>query len=231
MASALAMAHRFVAKGRQQVTDMAMPTEVRERFEREKEAYWQQRDELLRQYRGKWVAIVNGQVVAVGDQMNKVAAEAFRKTGSALMYVALVGGEDAVLRVRQVAMGYYDERYSPPMPMVAASVSDPYQRAFVEVPFILDTGADLSLLQYSIAEQLNLWDYPAGQILIAGIGGVPQTRQLYCAIVHLANRSVFIVADCREDLSENLLGRDVLNEFAVFLCAKRRQVQLEWVEG
>lgn len=44
-----------------------------------------------------------GQVVASGDQMNKVAAEALRKTGSGLMYVKLVGGEDVVLRVRRAA--------------------------------------------------------------------------------------------------------------------------------
>jgi hypothetical protein len=35
--------------------------------------------------------------------MNKVAAEALRKTGSGLMYVKLVGGEDVVLRVRRAA--------------------------------------------------------------------------------------------------------------------------------
>jgi hypothetical protein len=77
-----------------------MSAETRQKFEQEGQAYWQQREELLKQHEGKWVAIVGGQVVAVGDQMNKAAAEAFRKTGSGLMYVNLVGGEDVVLRVR-----------------------------------------------------------------------------------------------------------------------------------
>jgi hypothetical protein len=45
---------------------------------------------------------VGGQVAAVGEQMNKVAAEALRKTGSGLMYVNLVGGEDVVFRIRAV---------------------------------------------------------------------------------------------------------------------------------
>jgi hypothetical protein len=48
-------------------------------------------------------------VVAVGDQMNKVAAEALRKTGSGLMYVNLVGGEETVLRVRQIDPSYETE--------------------------------------------------------------------------------------------------------------------------
>jgi uncharacterized protein DUF5678 len=87
-----------------------MSAEAKQRFEQEEQAYWQQRDELLKQYAGKWVAVVGGQVAAVGDQMNKVAAEALRKTGSGLMYVNLVGGEDIVLRVGSASSGYHGQR-------------------------------------------------------------------------------------------------------------------------
>ena len=64
-----------------------MPTsaDAKEWFEQEQRAYWEQRHELLQKYAGKWVAVVGGQVVASGDQMNKVAAEAWRKTRSGLM--------------------------------------------------------------------------------------------------------------------------------------------------
>jgi hypothetical protein len=48
--------------------------ETQQRFEQEEQSYWRQRDELMKQYAGKWVAIVGGQVAAVGEQMNKVAA-------------------------------------------------------------------------------------------------------------------------------------------------------------
>jgi hypothetical protein len=118
---------------------MALPTsaETEERFEQEERAYWQQRDELLRQYAGKWVAVVGGQVVASGKQMNKVAAEAWRRTGSGLMYVNLVGGEDVVLRVRRDAQGRYDSAYTPPMPTVTASISDVRGSGRTEVIFIL----------------------------------------------------------------------------------------------
>ncbi len=79
-----------------------MPTssEAQKRFDEEERAYWNQRDALLERYAGKWVAVVGGQVVSAGDQMNKVAAEAWQKTGSGLMYMNLVGNEDVVLRVR-----------------------------------------------------------------------------------------------------------------------------------
>ena len=123
-----------------------MPTDAdaQERFDGEQRAYWQQRDELLQKYAGKWVALVGGQVVAFGDQMNKVAAEAWRKTGSGLMYVNLVGGED-----------------------------------------------------------------------------------VYNALVRISGQSVLATADCREDLGEDILGRDVINEFSMTLCQKRDQVEFE----
>ena len=54
-------------------------TQAQEQFEREKKAYFAIRDQLLKTHFGKWVAIVDGKIVAVGDQMSKVAAEAFQK--------------------------------------------------------------------------------------------------------------------------------------------------------
>jgi len=75
--------------------------ETRQRFEREKLAYWSMREELLKQYAGKWVAVVNEQVAAVGDKMGKVMEEAFHKTKSKIMFVNEVGFEDRVLRIRQ----------------------------------------------------------------------------------------------------------------------------------
>jgi hypothetical protein len=88
-------------------------TEAQKRFEEEEHACWQQREQLVQQYAGRWVAVVGGQVVAVGDQMNKVAAEAWRKTGSGLMYVNRAGEENAVWRTTQ---GRYDSSYAPRMP-------------------------------------------------------------------------------------------------------------------
>jgi len=89
---------------------------------------------------GQVVALVGGQVVASGNQMNKVAAEAWRRTGSGLMYVNLVGGEDVVLRVRRGAQGRYDSDYTPPMPTVTASIRDVRGGERTEVTFIVDTA-------------------------------------------------------------------------------------------
>lgn len=208
---------------------MALPTsaETQERFEQEERAYWQQRDELLQQYAGKWVALVGGQVVASGNQMNKVAAEAWRRTGSGLMYVNLVGGEDIVLRVRRGAQGRYNSAYTPPMPTVTASISDVRGSERTEVTFIVDTGADLTLLQSGTADQAGLWNDLAGHIRVAGIGSQPERRRVYNALVRIAGQSVLTTADCREDIGEDILGRDVINEFSVTLCEKRDQVEFK----
>ncbi len=41
---------------------MPMTEEAKRLFEQEEQAYWKQRDELLKQYPDKWVAIVGGKV-------------------------------------------------------------------------------------------------------------------------------------------------------------------------
>lgn len=203
--------------------------ETRQRFEREKKAYWSMREELLKHYAGKWVAIVNEQVAAVGDKMGKVMEEAFRKTKSKIMFVNEVGFEDRVLRVRQISSGHYDQSYRPAAPMIVAQVSDVVETLALEVNFLIDTGADLTVVRDDVAVKLNLFDTPVGVRYISGVGSKPIPRQLYGAYVNIANQAIMVAADCRSDFDENLLGRDVTNEFEFTACAKRNVVKFEWV--
>jgi len=84
---------------------MMMREEIRQRFEREKQAYWAMREELLKQYFGKWVAVVDGQVVAVRNERGKAMEEAYRKAKSKVIFVSEVGNEERILRIRQIALG------------------------------------------------------------------------------------------------------------------------------
>jgi len=208
---------------------MIIREEIRQRFEREKQAYWAMREELLKQYFGKWVAVVDGQVVAVRDQMGKAMAEAYNKTKSTVMFVSEVGNEDRVLRIRQTSLGKYDRVYIPALPTITTPVSDLLETVSVKTNFIIDLGADLTVLRSDIAIQLNLLDAPARLGYIGGVGAVPKQRQLYGAIVHLAGQKIITAVDCRDDFNENLLGRDVINEFELTVCAKRDVVRFEWV--
>jgi hypothetical protein len=48
--------------------------------------------------------------------------------------------------------------------------------------------------------------------------------------VEIAGQTVLVTTDCRDDIDEDILGRDAINEFALSVCAKRDQVLFETVE-
>lgn len=208
---------------------MSMKAETKKQFEQEEQAYWRQRTELLKRYRDKWVAVVGGQVVATGDRSGEVIREAHQKTGSTVGYVVHVGHEDEVQRIRQVAAGYYDHVYSLPLPKVITSVRHLTDGAAMEVELIVDTGADLTVVRHTVADVLGLWDSPWRTANIAGVGSASESRQLYAGIVRLADHDTTVEVDCRDDIDEDILGRDVINEFSLTVCAKRGQVEFEWV--
>ena len=63
------------------------------------------REELLAQHAGRWVAVHQGQVVAVGDDPLLIMEQALAADGYA--YVNKVGGEDQIMiRQRRRSFGY-----------------------------------------------------------------------------------------------------------------------------
>src|SRR5437879_4146595 len=87
-------------------------------FEEEEQAYWRLRETLRRTHPGKWVAVVNASVVAVGEQMGEVISEALGQTGSSVMYVTQVGDENPEYRIRQTSTGRFSTAHRRPMPMI-----------------------------------------------------------------------------------------------------------------
>jgi len=195
-------------------------------FDAEKKAYWNQRETLLKMYEGKWVAIVNGEVAAVGEKNTEVMLKAFRKTGCKAMYVNKVGHEKTALRkrIRRYVTGSYDEEFDPPMPILSAIVMDIIGLFQEQVNFIIDTGADITILEERICNQLGLRDFPVAEADIAGIGEQWERRRLYGAFVELISEQIAVMLDCRGDIKENILGRDVINEFEFVLNGKHRSV-------
>lgn len=121
-------------KGRKAMVDK----EVEEAFERERRAYWEMREELMRKHFGKWVAVVGGKVAAVGDSKASVLEEAFRRTGSKVGYVTKVGFEELARRklVRRAAYGSYDSQYDPPIPKISATLASPDRSGKRRVEFV-----------------------------------------------------------------------------------------------
>ncbi len=78
---------------------------VEQGFERDKRDYWAMREELLAKYAGKWVAVHQGRVVAVGTDPLSIMEEALAEDGYA--YTNRVGEEDKiVIRQRRISFGY-----------------------------------------------------------------------------------------------------------------------------
>lgn len=167
----------------------------------------------MKKYKGKWVAMVNEQVVAIGDKMGKVMEETYQKTKSKVMFVSEVGNENRVARIRQISSGQYDLEYYPPAPVITLPISDLVEAVSLDINLIVDTGADLTVIRDEDAIKLNLFDAPAGFRYIAGLGSTPEERQFCGALVHLAEKTITVAVDCRSDFNENLSGRDVINEF------------------
>jgi hypothetical protein len=141
-----------------------LPEEQKKRlhpdFIANEQGYWRMRDQLLKQYLSKWVAVHQGQVVAVSqdvlditDQVGKLGLHA---------YIAKVGEEDKlVFQVRRKDFSY-DASYQPfALPRAEVTFSNYAQthskRCLDVIP---DTGADLSVLPDGDCNDIDLFSSP-----------------------------------------------------------------------
>jgi prevent-host-death family protein len=66
-------------------------------WERERAAFSRLEPRLRRRYRGRWVGIHAGRVVAVGDDPEALAHRLFRRLGTAAFFVGRVGAPPSLL--------------------------------------------------------------------------------------------------------------------------------------
>jgi hypothetical protein len=65
-------------------------------FDQDRRDYWAMREQLLASYRGKWVAVHKGRVVAVGDDPLSIMETALAEDGYA--YANKVGEEKQIIK-------------------------------------------------------------------------------------------------------------------------------------
>jgi hypothetical protein len=86
----------------------ALPPEIARQIDpdwrKNEAAYWAVRDQLLSQYKDKWVGFADGAVIASGSSPVAVfhAAEAAARSP----FVTCVGREDEPVRMRRVSFAY-----------------------------------------------------------------------------------------------------------------------------
>jgi hypothetical protein len=142
------------------------------------QSYLQMRDQLLLQHRGQWVAVHAGKVLVAGSNLIDVMEQASACGGHP--YIALVGGEDAVFRVRHAVFAY-DQAYQPfALHRLSATFwnhAETHSQQFADV--IPDTGADVSVLPDVDCTAIDLFNSPYMTGFTSGVVGTGMTTLLY----------------------------------------------------
>ena len=188
------------------------------------ESYWKVREDLLPRYKGKWVAVQAGNVLAEADNVFEILDRAAEAGGHP--YITRVGDEHQQFMIRRIFP--YDTGYQPfPLPRVTARFTGPrggQSPAFDNV--IPDTGADLSLLPERDGEAIGLRESPYFTTTVRGIVGPSVTALVYRGIVEIAGHSCRSLIQLVET-PERILGRDVLNQLRVTFDGPAGHVEID----
>lgn len=188
------------------------------------QAYLQLRSGLLAQYRGQWVAVQNGNVIAASPDLMEIMDRASAAGGHP--YVARVGVEDdVVFRVRRAVFAS-DQSYQPfPLPRVNATFlnhSESHSQQHSDV--IPDTGADISVLPDSDCATIDLFNSPYLSGMAGGVIGGKVTTLFYRGKVEIDGRHFSALIQPIPAGQERIIGRDVLNQQRVLFDGPAGQV-------
>jgi hypothetical protein len=115
-------------------------------------------------------------------------------------------------------MPTYDaELFSPPAPVANVTLRNPDKGSLVyDVPMLIDSGADVSLIPHSAADQMSLTPTEGDVYELAGFDGqtcFARAVQLDLTILGRTFRGMYLILE-RE---YGILGRDVLNRLSLLL--------------
>jgi hypothetical protein len=177
-------------------------------------AYWASRDQLLDQYRGKWIGFADGRVVASGSSPVTVfhAAEA---TGLHPFFIC-VGREQEPCRIRRVAFPYDANYAGEALPSIRLELRQSSgSQGVVFDRVIPDTGADASVFPWSDCQTLQLAASSGVQGLISGVAGASAATLAFQVWVWLDGQEYPCRLQADFAGSERILGRDVLNRLEI----------------
>ena len=119
-------------------------------------------------------------------------------------------------------MPAYDaERFSPPAPFARVTCKNPDTgKAWVDMPMLLDTGADVSLLPMAILERVGLAAVPERRYELIGFDGNASTAPVVRAVVVFCGRT-FRGQYLLIDQEYGILGRNILNAVPLTLDGPR----------
>lgn len=208
-----------------------LPEEQKKRlhpdFIANEQQYWRMRDQLLKQYSGKWVAVHHGQVVAVGQDILDITDKVGKLGLHA--YIAKVGEEDKVVfQVRRKEFTY-DTSYQPiALPRVEVTFSN-YARTQSKLysDVIPDTGADLSVLLERDCQDIDLFNSPYFTTQSRGVVGPSIVTLVYRGHAEINGLRFPSLIQAIRGATERILGRDVLNQMKVTFDGPHGRVSVE----
>ena len=108
---------------------------------------------------------------------------------------------------------YRADGFTPPAPFAWSTVHGPNGRTVADVPLLLDTGSDISIVPRSAAQAVGAATMTSTTRLEFYDGSdVPsQTAALTIQILRYSFRGLFVVSDAEY----GVIGRDILNSITV----------------
>jgi len=121
---------------------------------------------------------------------------------------------------------YDNTLFDPPAPLAKVTIRHPSSRATIsDVPMLLDTGADVTLLPRALVEQLGISVDPNEGYELKGFDGkvsVARVVEVDLLFLRRAFKGRFLLID----QEWGLIGRDVLNHISLLFDG----MHLEWNE-
>lgn len=120
----------------------------------------------------------------------------------------------------------YDHTFQPPAPIIELMISTPGNSSTLMIRFLIDSGADVSVLPEDTVTELRLRRVDV--LHVAGFGLEITQRWLYSAVLQVPGVATARLARFLSwDDQYGIAGRDLLNLFRIILDGPRLQLTLE----
>lgn len=118
----------------------------------------------------------------------------------------------------------YSENYNPPAPVAQIKLRNPETLETIrDVPMLLDTGADLTLLPKSFCDKIGVKVSETEFLELEGFNQTTTTA-FYITVDFIFLNKIFRGKFLVYDQDEGMIGRDVLNKFSILFDGGN----LEW---
>ena len=121
----------------------------------------------------------------------------------------------------------YSETYTPPAPLALITLRNPETlESVADVPMLLDTGSDITLLPKSFCDQIGV---EASSSEFLELEGFNQSTSIafYIRLEFIFLNKLFRGNFLVFDQDERIIGRDILNKFSILFDG----IRLEWNEN